>query len=187
MRVFVFFGFRHFVRRCCAVFSYEFIRFLEPECFFMCGVVFSYEFITVAGYIEYQLLNFYGAGKKNKYIECCPATRPLQILMKKVLKFFPAFGKLLVLANAFFYSNSKVLKNWLSQLLARSWFWWMLFSIEILIKKSIEKLIFPAFGKSLVLANAFFYSNSNWKHWKVDFLSFWQDLGFVECFFLFKF
>ena len=34
MRVFVFFGFRHFVRRCCAVFSYEFIGFLRPELFF---------------------------------------------------------------------------------------------------------------------------------------------------------
>ena len=31
----------------------------------------------------------------------------------------------------------------------------MLFSIQILIEKSIEKLIFPAFGKILVLANAF--------------------------------
>ena len=63
----------------------------------------------------------------------------------------------------------------------------MLFAIQILIKKgiekliflafgkilvlvnlysnsneqSIEKLIFPAFGKILVLGNAFFYSNSN--------------------------
>ena len=38
----------------------------------------------------------------------------------------------------------------------------MLVSIQILIK-SIENLIFPAFGKILVLANAFFYSNSNYK------------------------
>ena len=29
-----FLGFRHFVRRCCAVFSYEFIGFLRPELFF---------------------------------------------------------------------------------------------------------------------------------------------------------
>ena len=57
--------------------------------------------------------------------------------MKKVLQnvFFPAFGKILVLGNAFFYSNSNL--------------------------KSIEKLIFSAFGKILVLVNAFFYSNSN--------------------------
>ena len=48
---------------------------------------------------------------------------------------FSAFGKILVLANGFFYSNANL--------------------------KSIEKLIFSAFGKILVLANAFFYSNSN--------------------------
>ena len=40
-----------------------------------------------------------------------------------------------MLANAFFYSNSNL--------------------------KSIEKLIFSAFGKILVLVNVFFYSNSN--------------------------
>ena len=39
----------------------------------------------------------------------------------------------------------------------------MLFSIQIPIKK-IEKLIFAAFGKILVLANAFFYSNLNLKN-----------------------
>ena len=61
----------------------------------------------------------------------------IQILIKKVLKncFFSAFGKILVLVNAFFYSNSNL--------------------------KSIEKLIFAAFGKILVLVNAFFHSNSN--------------------------
>ena len=48
---------------------------------------------------------------------------------------FPAFGKILVLANAF--------------------------SIQVLNKQSIEKLIFAAFGKILVLGNAFVYSNSN--------------------------
>ena len=48
---------------------------------------------------------------------------------------FPALGKILVLANAFFYLNSN--------------------------QKNIEKLIFAAFGKILVLANALFYSNSN--------------------------
>ena len=55
----------------------------------------------------------------------------IQILIRKVLKNwgFSAFGKILVLANAFFYSNSNL--------------------------KSIEKLIFSAFGKILVLANAF--------------------------------
>ena len=53
--------------------------------------------------------------------------------MEKLI--FAAFGKILVLVNVFFYSNSNL--------------------------KSIEKLIFPAFGKILVLANAFFYSSSN--------------------------
>ena len=48
---------------------------------------------------------------------------------------FPAFGKILVLAHAFFYTNSNL--------------------------KRIEKLIFPAFGKILVLENVFFYSKSN--------------------------
>ena len=48
-----------------------------------------------------------------------------------------AFGKILLLVNAFFSSNSNL--------------------------KSIEKLIFPAFGKVLVLVNAFFFTNSNLK------------------------
>ena len=52
--------------------------------------------------------------------------------MEKLI--FPAFGKILVLVNAF--------------------------SIQILIKKK-GKLILAAFGKILVLVNAFFYSNSN--------------------------
>ena len=72
---------------------------------------------------------------------------------------FPAFGKILVLANAFFYSNSN--------------------------SKGIENLIFSAFV--LVLANAFVYSISNEKILKIGFFIFWQDLGFGECFFLFKF
>ena len=56
----------------------------------------------------------------------------IQFLIKKVLEncFFSAFGKILVLANAFLYSNSN--------------------------SKSIEKLIFPPFGKTLVSVNPFF-------------------------------
>ena len=61
----------------------------------------------------------------------------------------------------------------------------MLFSIQILIE-NIGKLIFSAFGKILVFANCFFYLNSNEKSIEF-FCSFWQDLGFGECFFLFKF
>ena len=52
--------------------------------------------------------------------------------MEKLI--FAAFGKILVLMNAFF--------------------------IQILMLKSLEILIFSAFGKILVLVNAFFYSNS---------------------------
>ena len=85
----------------------------------------------------------------------------IQILIEKSIEklIFPAFGKILVLANAFFYSNSNL--------------------------KSIEKLIFPAFGKILVLAKAFFYSNSNLKSIeKLFFPAFGKILlGFGECFF----
>ena len=64
----------------------------------------------------------------------------IQILIQRCIEklFFAAFGKVLVLVNAFFYTNSNL--------------------------KSIEKLIFAAFGKILVLANAFFYQNSNLKY-----------------------
>ena len=48
---------------------------------------------------------------------------------------FPAFGKILVLNVAFFYSNSNL--------------------------KSIGNLIFLAFGKILVVDVAFFFSTSN--------------------------
>ena len=52
----------------------------------------------------------------------------------------------------------------------------------------MEKLIFAAFGKILVLMNAFFIQILMLKSLEnFDFFSFWQDLGFGECFFLFKF
>ena len=64
----------------------------------------------------------------------------------------------------------------------------MLVSMQILIKKRIEKFIFASFGKILVLANAFFYSNSNLKSIeKLIFPAFGKIFGFGECFFLFKF
>ena len=63
----------------------------------------------------------------------------------------------------------------------------MLFSIQILIAKSIEKLIFSAFGKILVLANAFFYSNCNETSIQKLILSaFGKILVLVNAFFLFK-
>ena len=107
----------------------------------------------------------------------------IQITLKKIEKLiFAAFGKILALANAFFYSNSnsksieklifaafgkilvlvnvfslkKVLKNCFFHLLARCWFWRMLFSIQILLRKygKIDFLQFLA--RFLVLVNAFF-------------------------------
>ena len=79
--------------------------------------------------------------------------------MKNIGKYFSAFGKILVLAAVFFYSNSN--------------------------SKSIWKLIFPAFGKTFLLAAAFFYSNSNLK--SLGKMIFWEDLGFGGCLFSFDF
>ncbi len=77
---------------------------------------------------------------------------------------FSAVGKILVLANAFFYSNSKKrIENWFFNLWQDLGFGECFFSIQILIEKRLGKLIFSAFGKILVLAVAFFYSNSNEK------------------------
>ena len=72
-----------------------------------------------------------------------------------------AFGKILVLANAFFNLNSNF--------------------------KSIKKLIFSAFGKILVLVNCFFFlfKFKLQKYSKIDFFSFWQDLGFGELLFFY--
>ena len=69
-------------------------------------------------------------------------------------------GKILVLAAAFFYLSSNL--------------------------KSIGKLIFPAFGKVLVLGSVFSIQiliPEVLEH----FFSFWQILGFDSCFFLVKF
>ena len=71
---------------------------------------------------------------------------------------FSAFGKILVLANAFSIQIliEKSIENWLFQLLARSWFWQMLFSIQIPMKNILKSWFFWAFGKILVLAIVFF-------------------------------
>ena len=115
-----------------------------------------------------------------------------KIQFEKVFKnwFFPAFGTILVLVAAFFYSKfnlKKYSKIDFFQLLARSWFWWQLFSFQNSIKTSIQKLFFPAFGTILVLVAAFFFSKFNLnKYSKIDFSSFWHDLVFGGSFFLFK-
>ena len=50
--------------------------------------------------------------------------------------------------------------------------------------KSIQKLLFSALGKILVLVNCFFlFKFKLQKFSKIVFLSFWQDLGFGELFF----
>ena len=71
------------------------------------------------------------------------------------------------------------------QLLARSWFWRVLFSIQIRISKSIEKLICSAFGKIFwVLMTAFFDSNSNFENIeKLFFLACGKILVLVNAFF----
>ena len=63
----------------------------------------------------------------------------------------------------------------------------MIFCFSNSNSKSIEKLIFAAFGKILVLANAFFYSNSNSKSIeKLIFSAFGKILDLVNAFPLFK-
>ena len=55
-------------------------------------------------------------------------------------------------------------------------------------QKNIQKLIFPAFGTIMVLAAAFFLVRIQFKKYlKIDFSSFWHDLGFGGSLFLFKF
>ena len=49
----------------------------------------------------------------------------------------------------------KVSKNEFFQLLAGSWFWWVLLSCQNFNGNSIEKLFFRGFGMILVLAAAF--------------------------------
>ena len=104
------------------------------------------------------------------------------------IEFFSAFGKILVLANVFVYSKTKtVLKNWCFQLLARSWFWRMFFSIQILDKKVLKNWFFQLLARSWFWRMFFLFKFQLKKYWKFDFFSFWQDLGFGECFFLSKF
>ena len=87
--------------------------------------------------------------------------------------------------NAFFYSNSN--KKSIEKLIFSAFGKILVLANAFFYSnsnlKSIEKLFFfLAFGKILVLANAFFYSNSNSKSIEnCSFFSFWQDLGFGEC------
>ena len=117
--------------------------------------------------------------------------------------------------NAIFYANSnkKSIEKLIFPAFGKSWFWRMLFSIQILIKKVLKNCFFPAFGKVLVLGNVFLFKFKLKKYLKIDFFSFgfWRMLfsiqilikkvskkmifsafgqilfGFGERFFLFKF
>ena len=116
---------------------------------------------TCPDYIEYQIFKFYVA--KKIYIEYCHPTRPPQILIKKELK------------------------NWFLQLLARSWFCSMLFTIWILIKKVLKNWFFQLWarsGFSRMLFSIQFVIRKILKNWLFQLLA---SLGFGECFFLFKF
>ena len=67
-------------------------------------------------------------------------------------------GRILILAAALFYVKFKLKKfgnDDFFQLLAGSWR--LLFSIKILNVKTYSKIVFPAFGKILVLGAALFY------------------------------
>ena len=101
---------------------------------------------------------------------------------------FSSFYKYLGFGGCFLlikFQLQKSLKNWFFQLLAVSWFCWLLFPITIQKK---WKRVSPAFGNILVLVVAFSYWNSNLKGIeKLFFSSFWQYLGFGGCFFYLKF
>ena len=74
---------------------------------------------------------------------------------------FSAFGTILVLVAACFYSKFNVKKN--------------------------QKLFFPAFGTILVLVAPFFHSKLNLENIEnLIFSSFWHDMGFGGSLFLFK-
>ena len=81
-----------------------------------------------------------------------------KILLKKYSKIdFSSFWHDLGFGGSFFHSQFNFKKYWkfdFFQLLARSWFWRQLVSIQNSIYKN-TKYVFPAFGTILVLATAF--------------------------------
>ena len=81
----------------------------------------------------------------------------------------------------------KVLKNWFFQLLARSWFWRMLFSIQILIYKVLKNWFFQLLARSWFWWMIFLIQTLTKKVLKKVFFQLLASLGFGECFFLFKF
>ena len=100
----------------------------------------------------------------------------------------PGWLKILVLVN-FFYSKSILKRYWniyFFKLLAKSWFWRMFFSIYIQLK-SLETCFF-SFWQDLGFGEcSFLFEFFLQKSGKLENFSFWQELGFGECFFLLKF
>ena len=114
---------------------------------------------------------------------------PIKIRIKKVLRnlmYFPAFGKILVLAAAFSYQNfnQKVLRNWFFELLAGE-------------TEKFRHSIFQSLGFCQDLWNFSGQpASQNGSHLgrnhqpcslqPCKFCSFWQDLGFCGSFFPIK-
>ena len=75
---------------------------------------------------------------------------------------FPAFGTIYLRFGGQLFSSQNSIKEYLKIDFSSFWhdlgFWWQLVSIQILISKSIQKLIFSVFGTILVLVAACFYS-----------------------------
>ena len=71
---------------------------------------------------------------------------------------FPAFGRILVLVAVLFVIeiwSRKIIINCFFVAFGRILVWWLLFSCEIFTWKSIEKLIFPAFGRNVGFGGCF--------------------------------
>ena len=98
------------------------------------------------------------------------------------------FFQILVLVNACFCSNSKwkSIEKLIFQLLARSWFWQMLFSIQILIKKILKYWFLQLLARSWFSRMIFLFKFSFIKCWKIDFSAFGKILVLVNTLFSIK-
>ena len=80
--------------------------------------------------------------------------------------------------------SSKVFENWFFQLLARSWFWWQLVSIQNSSKKVFKNWFFQLLARSWFWWQLVSIQNSTLKkYYKFDVSSFWHSLGFSGSFF----
>ena len=183
-----FFGFMHFGKRFCCFFSYEFISFFGTELFFQWVL-----FLLASGILEdgsvaflwYEFISFFGT----------------ELLFQWDCLFFLASGILENGSVAFFHVNLFFLKHLASGILVGTFLCFFIW-----IEKTFLTALF--FNESVCFCSGryqifqFLWSRKNKyieycprpslkfklkKYWKIDFCSFWQDLGFGECFFLFKF